>query len=83
MTSRKKPGVAFWATVVVACLMVAYPLSFGPALWMSSHDWCSEDTAISIGKFYYPILALRRSGPEQISSLLDWYAALWIGQPAS
>ncbi len=27
--SRKKPGVAFWATVVVVAVLVAYPLSFG------------------------------------------------------
>jgi hypothetical protein len=36
MTSdRKKPGVAFWATVVVVVLL-AYPISFGPACWISS-----------------------------------------------
>ena len=30
MTSdRNKPGVAFWATVVVVVVLVAYPLSFG------------------------------------------------------
>jgi hypothetical protein len=33
--SRKKPGVAFWATVVVAAL-IAYPVSFGPACWLTS-----------------------------------------------
>ena len=27
--NRKKPGVAFWATVVVVVVLVAYPLSFG------------------------------------------------------
>jgi len=37
MTSdRKKPGVAFWTTVVVVVLLVGYPLSFGPACWISS-----------------------------------------------
>ena len=36
MTDRKKPGVAFWATVVVVVALVAYPLSFGPACWISS-----------------------------------------------
>jgi hypothetical protein len=35
MTDRKKSGVAFWATVVVVVL-VAYPLSLGPACWISS-----------------------------------------------
>jgi hypothetical protein len=35
MTSdRKKPGVAFCATVVVVVGRVAYPLSFGPACWL-------------------------------------------------
>jgi len=29
-SSRKKPGAAFRATVVVVVLLVAYPLSFGP-----------------------------------------------------
>jgi hypothetical protein len=36
MTSdRKKPGVAFWMTVAVV-VVLAYPLSFGPACWISS-----------------------------------------------
>ena len=34
MTDRKKPGVAFWATVVVvAVLLVAYPVAWGPWIW--------------------------------------------------
>ena len=37
MTSNcKKPGVAFWATVVAGAVLVAYPLSFGPACWITS-----------------------------------------------
>ena len=36
MTSGcKKPGVAFWATVVVAGL-VLYVASFGPACWLAA-----------------------------------------------
>jgi hypothetical protein len=31
---RKKPGMAFWATVVVVAVLVAYPLSEGPAFWI-------------------------------------------------
>ncbi len=31
---RRKPGVAFWGTVV-AVVTVAYPLSIGPAIWLS------------------------------------------------
>ena len=35
MTDRKKPGVGFWVTVGLA-IVLAYPLSFGPACWISS-----------------------------------------------
>jgi hypothetical protein len=32
---RKKPGVAFWATVVVVVVLVLYPLSIGPAYFFA------------------------------------------------
>src|SRR5262245_32714981 len=35
---RKKPGVAFWATVVVV-VVLAYPLSFGPVCWWRSESY--------------------------------------------
>ncbi len=35
---QNKPGVAFWSTVAVVVLLVAYPLSFGPACWISSQS---------------------------------------------
>src|SRR5262245_35345099 len=38
MTDRKKPGVAFWTAVVVFAALVAYPLSFGPACWLTSQQ---------------------------------------------
>jgi hypothetical protein len=41
MTDRKKPGVAFWATVVVVAVL-AYPLSFGPACWVSGRVEADE-----------------------------------------
>jgi hypothetical protein len=34
-SDRKKLGVAFWATVVVV-VVLAYPLSLGPACWLST-----------------------------------------------
>src|SRR5262245_3874977 len=33
---RKKPGVAFWTSIIlVVLLLLAYPLSFGPACWLA------------------------------------------------
>jgi hypothetical protein len=74
MTDRKKPGVAFWATVVVACLLL-YPLSFGPACWVYSR---SEDLEIweTVDRIYYPILWQWAHGPDPVSDVIDWYANL-------
>jgi hypothetical protein len=36
-TDRKKPGVAFWATLVLIAGLVAFPLSAGPASWACEH----------------------------------------------
>ena len=33
---QKKPGVAFWATIVVVTALVVYPLSTGPMYWLAS-----------------------------------------------
>jgi len=53
-SDRKKPGVALWATVVAVVVLVAYPVSFGPACWIVSrrpgavnHRWLPD--------IYWPI----------------------------
>ena len=33
---KKNPGLPFYATVVVLVGLVLYPLSFGPACWITS-----------------------------------------------
>ena len=54
MTSdRKKPGVTFWATVVVVVGLIGYPLSFGPACWLVDR-W--DATVRPVSFMYWPIL---------------------------
>jgi hypothetical protein len=82
MTDRKKPGVAFWAGVAVAVLLVAYPLSFGPVCWLnqrtcprSGHVYLYGTGYTFVAEFYRPILtwmALRPPG----SDLAYWYAEI-------
>src|SRR5690242_8761314 len=36
MTSRGKPGGAFWATVAIALLPILYVASFGPVCWLAA-----------------------------------------------
>jgi hypothetical protein len=67
MTDRKKPGVAFWASVVVAVLI--YPLSFGPACWI-----CTRSPMVEIWDFpdraYQPILWAWKEGPKPMRNAI-------------
>src|SRR5262245_50887509 len=49
---NKRPGVAFWATVVAVVVLV-YPLSFGPACWITSRADCGKGLLPVV---YRPIL---------------------------
>jgi hypothetical protein len=74
--SRSKPGVAFWATVVVAVLPVIYVMSIGPAFVIQPN--CPN---VPIYEAYGPLLiAARRIGCE---SLLWRYVGLWTGRDES
>ena len=48
MTSRKKPAVAFWATVGLVVALGVYPLSLGPAMWMERHGWLPQPILIPV-----------------------------------
>ena len=73
MTSdRKKPGVAFWATVVVTVVLVGYPLSFGPACWITSR----LDRGASAVQIGYRPMTCMMSASERVAHALDWYARL-------
>jgi hypothetical protein len=90
MTDRKKPGVAFWVTVVA---LVGYPLSFGPACWWLSNSAIlvdkspiggsleypvDNDSDLDLGarapRMYWPVGWLAWHGPRPISRAICWYA---------
>ena len=76
MTDRKKPGVAFWATVVAVVVLMLYPLSFGPACWICVRlASCSGCRAI--GRLYKPLLWI---GMETTWGLepVDWYMSVGV-----
>ena len=76
MTSdRKKPGVAFWATVVVVVMLVGYPVSFGPACWMTKRDPMTFNRKAPL--VYWPIGWACVSGPRQVRKAFSWYAMLY------
>jgi hypothetical protein len=71
---RKKPGVAFWATMV-AVVVVVYVASFGPACWIMANrlpPWAVSIVLV----FYAPLMLLAETtGPTH--DLLQWYVHLW------
>jgi hypothetical protein len=74
MTSdRKKPGVAFWATVVAVVVVLAYPLSIAPAWWIcykaGSPDWMLEFT----NRLYEPLWTVALLS-DKSSQWLLWYS---------
>ena len=73
---RKKPGVAFWATVVVVVALVAYPLSWGPWCWYA-HAVAHDRKLMWVG-FYLPLAKLSWSGPAWISKPYNAYINWWI-----
>jgi hypothetical protein len=80
-SSGKQPGVAFWATVVVVCLLVAYPVSYGPVMWLYGKEFVPESLDDAFGILYYPMyLAMdSRSSPVWLRHSVDSYTGFWMG----
>jgi hypothetical protein len=78
MTDRTKPGVAFWATVVVVAVLVAYPLGAGPALWIAHHDVPGWVVGV-ICWVYAPAEAwVEGHAPEPVARAVRAYLDWWI-----
>lgn len=70
MDEQKKPGVGFWATVVVVTLLVLYPVSFGPACWFTSRF---EYGRRQMPFVYRPVTWVMEKGPSQFESIMRSY----------
>src|SRR5215510_8950693 len=72
MTEGKKPSLAFWATIVLIVVLVAYPLSFGPWCWIASRTASHKRGVPSL---YRPITMfgeLTTAG----STMIEWYGSV-------
>jgi hypothetical protein len=73
VTDRKKPGVAFWATVAVVVVLIGYPLSFGPWIMAQEH-FRQLDFFVP---FYAPLHTAIASGPAVVIDPYIGYLELW------
>jgi len=76
---RKTTGAGFWITVVVVVMLVAYPLSFGPACWLLASDILSYHQVECI---FRPLVYMTFNGPEIAQQSLRLYLSLWNGEQA-
>ena len=78
MSNRKKPGVAFWATVVVVVALLGYPLSFGPYvafIWATdAPEWITQPC----GAFYEPLERASHRGPPWVRRSWQRYGNWWL-----
>jgi hypothetical protein len=78
MTDRKKPGVAFWATVVLVVAVVLYPLAWGPwtycVLRWGNYESDKQWTAFGL---FTPLDRLFRVLPEPIADTYQEYWTWW------
>ena len=73
----KKPGVAFWANVLVAILTFLYPLSIGPVVWLADREMLPERIAEPLAIVYFP-LEYAAGTSNAASSVYAWYVSLWM-----
>jgi len=77
MTPSRHPSAAFWITVALVAVLVTYPLSFGPACWLtaSSDRFAKPDRAMII---YWPLGGAAAQGPEPVYKTLRWWMCLGV-----
>lgn len=71
--SRKKPGVAFWLTVVATTTLL-YVLSSGPANWLALKGFLPEDAATVT---YAPLFWIIERCPESAQTKFFEWLSLW------
>jgi hypothetical protein len=71
--------MAFWATVVVLCALVLYPLSVGPALWLEGKGLLTGWATDAVDMFYDPFWMVVESVPQSVQDKVEWYIDLWQG----
>ena len=80
--ARKHSAVPFWITVALVAVLVAYPLSFGPACWALSRSKKSYRWP-TLNSFYRPIIWTWRNGPTAINAPIGWYANVGTARPVA
>ena len=73
MASSRKPTAEFWITVAFLAVLVGYPISFGPACWVSSRHGRSSSAEI-VSHIYAPAIRVCSRCPNFVLDFAWWYS---------
>src|SRR5258708_3856381 len=74
MSDRKKPALAFRATVAAVCLPLIYVVSLGPACWLVDRGYVA---AMPIAKSYRPVLLATPYSPRVAWHAIQWFVGIF------
>ena len=74
--SRSRGGSGMLAVIAAVMLLVAYPLSIGPAI-VVHRNVSSRPAKQAIETMYVPLESLHNHAPRPMQNLLEWYIDLW------
>ena len=64
----------FWIIAGLVGLLAGYPLSFGPAIWLTARGYVNESTVQPV---YLPFM-LATEEPEWLESAVTWWGSLGV-----
>src|SRR5262245_31393576 len=70
----KRRSRRFWIIAGVVVLLVAYPLSFGPVIWLTARGYVNEAAV----QHFYMALLLSIEQSESLESAVTWWASLGV-----
>jgi hypothetical protein len=72
---HEKSSIRFYTTAA-ALVLLAYAISFGPAMWLIDRKLLPAWTKQTVSYVYYPIFWLSMVGPRPVRESVQWYAEL-------
>ena len=71
---NKKPTAGFWITVALLAVLLLYPLSLGPACWLSSQFMAGSSVVTTT---YRPILVVASLDVNPtVKKWIEWYSQM-------
>src|SRR5262245_54599128 len=76
MTDRRRPTIGFWASVIVTAALILYPLSAGPAAWVTCR-LLPDSSLATVDRCYTPVVWLM-TRTEPTAAAWRWYITRWV-----